>query len=210
MIRLFISMPTPASILPRLSEVREILRGSRADVKWEPTEKLHCTIKFLGDTRHDHVKPVTSALRELAADIQPFTVGYEDVGCFPGRRDPRIIWAGMADPDGGLKILFEGIDEAMSHLGFEREHRAFHPHVTLGRVKGARKIAELLEMMETVTLVSPPVMIQEIELVKSILGPGGSVYSLVAGVRLGQTGSDPDSPPDFPGSDGELDQTMIP
>ena len=75
------------------------------------------------------------------------------------------------------------------HLGFEREHRSFHPHVTLGRVKGAKKIAELLEMMETVTLENPPVMIHKIELVKSTLAPGGSVYSRVAGVKLGKGGN---------------------
>ena len=98
----------PASILPRLSEIREILRGSRADVKWEPTEKLHCTIKFLGDTPEELVRRIVDALSEIGSATQPFSVAYKGIGCFPGRRDPRIIWAGMADPEGGLKTLFRG------------------------------------------------------------------------------------------------------
>jgi RNA 2',3'-cyclic 3'-phosphodiesterase len=185
-IRLFISLPTPASILPHLAEIREILRGSQADVRWEPTEKLHCTIKFLGDTRDDLVEPVISTVRDVAVAIEPFSVGYTGVGCFPDPREPRIIWAGMKDPDCGMTRLFEAVEENMSRLGFKRETRAFHPHVTLGRVKGPRKLGVLLGTMETVTLENPPVMIHEIELVKSTLGPGGSVYSLVAGVALGR------------------------
>jgi RNA 2',3'-cyclic 3'-phosphodiesterase len=184
MLRLFIAIQTPPSILPSLVETRDALRDTRADVKWEPTEKLHCTIKFLGDTREELAAPISDALASLVNPTPPFPVRYTGTGCFPGQRDPRIVWAGMDDPDGRLNTLFETIDEAMYAFGIEREHRKFHPHVTLGRVKGPRRIRELLETMETVTLQSPPVMIHEIELVKSTLKPGGSEYSRVARFEL--------------------------
>ena len=185
MLRLFIGIATPPSALPSLARARDRLRESGADVKWEPTEKLHCTVKFLGDTREELVPPITDRLSQIASVIPPFRVSYRGVGCFPGPRDPRIIWAGMEDPECTLKELFRAADEAMSTLGFERERRAFHPHVTLGRVKGTRRIRELLASMETVILDNPPVAIQDIELVKSTLEPGGSRYSLVAEMKLG-------------------------
>lgn len=184
MLRLFIAIPTPASILPSLSATREALRESRAEVKWEQTEKLHCTLKFLGDTKEELVTSITDSLSRIATATPPFAVRYAGVGCFPSRRDPRIIWAGMEDNGGQIKTLFEVIETAMSALGFESERRAFHPHVTLGRVKGSRRIGELLETMETITLQSPPVTIQEIELVKSVLKPSGSEYATVAHVAL--------------------------
>ncbi len=184
MIRLFISIPTPTSVLPRLAEARDILRESLADVKWEPTEKLHCTIKFLGDTPEELVRRVADALHEIGSATQPLSVAYEGIGCFPDRGDPRILWAGMKDPEDGIKWLFKAVEENVSRFGFERERRALHPHVTLGRVKSTRRLAVLLGMMETVTLKSPLVMIQEIDLVKSTLGAGGSVYSLVARAQL--------------------------
>lgn len=184
MLRLFIAVPTPPSVLPSLAEVRDALRDSRADVKWEPTEKLHCTIKFLGDTPEERLQPITDALSQIASAAPPFGARYAGIGSFPGRHDPRIIWAGMEDPEGRLNMLFESIDEAMSRFGFERERRAFHPHVTLGRVKSLRRIRELLETMETVTLEHPPVMIQKMELVKSTLKASGSEYSLVANMKL--------------------------
>jgi RNA 2',3'-cyclic 3'-phosphodiesterase len=184
MVRLFISVPTPASVLPALAEARNTLRDSRADVKWEPTDKLHCTIKFLGDTQEEFVQEITNTLTNIGPDAAPLSIRYTGLGCFPGRRDPRIIWAGIADSSLQLKRLFDAIETEMSQLGFERERREFHPHVTLGRVKGTRRIGELLEMMETITFDHPPVVINEIELVKSTLKPGGSEYSLVARVAL--------------------------
>jgi len=185
MLRLFIAIATPTSALPSLAKARDLLRESGADVKWEPTEKLHCTIKFLGDTREELVQPIVGQLSQIAGSTPPFSVCYKGVSCFPGRRDPRTIWAGIEDSEGAMKKLFEAVDEAMSSLGFEREGRAFHAHVTLGRVKGTRHIRELLDTMETVTLENPPVKIQEIDLVKSTLQPGGSRYALVAAMKLG-------------------------
>ena len=113
------------------------------------------------------------------------TVVYEGTGCFPDPRDPRIIWAGMTDPAGELRRLVETIESALAASGFERERRRFHPHVTLGRVRGTRSLDVLLATMETVTFESPPVLIQELELVRSTLQPAGSVYSPVLRARLG-------------------------
>jgi RNA 2',3'-cyclic 3'-phosphodiesterase len=184
MLRLFIAIPSPPSVLPSLAEVRDALRDSRADVKWESTEKLHCTVKFLGDTNDDLVQSITNSLTQIGSTTHPFSIRYTGLGCFPGRRDPRIIWAGIEDSTEQLKRLFEQIDDAMSRFGFERERRTFHPHVTLGRVKGTRHVPELLDTMETINFDHPPVMIQEMELVKSTLKPSGSEYSRVARVEL--------------------------
>jgi RNA 2',3'-cyclic 3'-phosphodiesterase len=188
MLRLFIAIPTPQPVLPLLANTRDTLRDSRADVKWEPTDKLHCTVKFLGDTKEDLVQNIVSSLTQIGSATPPFNIRYTGLGCFPNRRDPRIIWAGIADSSEQLKRLFGEIDDAMTRLGFEREQRAFHPHVTLGRVKGSRRISELLDTMETLNFDHPPVMIKEIELVKSTLKPGGSEYSPVARVELAGRG----------------------
>jgi 2'-5' RNA ligase len=186
MMRLFIAVPTPTSVLPLLTQAQDELRASRADIACESMEKLHCTIKFLGDTQEELAQPITEALKAIALAARPFTVQYKGLGCFPNRRDPRVVWAGMEDPLSELRTLFTEIDGAMAHYGFERERRAFHPHVTLGRVRSPRRITELLATMETITLESPPVTVHQLELVKSTLQPSGSVYSLIAAMKLGR------------------------
>ena len=184
--RLFIAIDTPSSVRPVLIEARNRMKAIRTDVKWESDDKLHCTLKFLGDTDAGIVPDIQLRLEELAATTSPMSVTYSGLGYFPNRREPRIIWAGIRDPQSSLTSLAESVDRAVTAFGFERERRAFSPHVTLGRVKGRRGIGELLDTLETITFDCPPVLIHEMLLVKSELRPSGSVYSIVAKLELQQ------------------------
>jgi 2'-5' RNA ligase len=184
LLRLFIAIDTPEAVRPKLIAVRDRLKAVRTDVRWERDDKLHCTLKFLGDTRDELVPRIIAALHETCRTAGPLTLSYAGLGCFPGRRDPRVIWAAIQDTDGALKAVATSIEAAMAALGFERERRAFSPHVTLGRVKGQRGMAELLATMETITFDCPPVLIQEILLVRSELRPNGSLYSVVERVPM--------------------------
>lgn len=187
MIRLFIAINTPQKIVPLLAGVRDRLESTRADVKWESDEKLHCTLKFLGDTREEVLPDIVSALGHVTSSTPTFPMRYSGLGCFPNKREPRIIWVGMEDANGILQKLAQTVEIHMAALGFKPEQRVYHPHVTLGRVKSSRRMRELLAMMETVTFQSSLVSLREIELVKSELKPGGSVYTPVAKVALGNS-----------------------
>jgi RNA 2',3'-cyclic 3'-phosphodiesterase len=177
-LRLFIAVETPPDVQAVIKETVDQLRSSNADVRWESADKWHCTIKFLGDTPRDRVAALSESLHRIAADTSPFSLVYRSLGCFPGKRDPRIIWAGIDSSDGAMGDLSGRVDEAMGLLGFEKENRPFHPHVTLGRVRGNRQIPELLTIMETVTFESQPVVINQIVLIRSDLRPTGSVYTV--------------------------------
>lgn len=183
--RLFIAIDTPQPALRAMIAARNELRSVRADVKWEPEDKLHCTLKFLGDTLQDKVAPFTAALHAMAGSTPPVTIGYSGLGVFPERGEPRIIWAGILDRSNGLARLAASIDDLTAGFGCEKDRRSFQPHVTLGRVKGTRGIRELLGTLETVTFDCPPVQIHEILLVSSELRPSGSVYTVAARCALG-------------------------
>ncbi|MCC6396881.1 MAG: RNA 2',3'-cyclic phosphodiesterase [Bacteroidetes bacterium] len=182
--RLFIAIDTPSTVRPALIEARNKMKAIRTDVKWESDDKLHCTLKFLGDTDAGVVQDIQRCLQEIAGTFSPLSVMYSGLGYFPNRREPRIIWAGIRDPQTMLTSLARSVDQAVSAFGFELERRAFAPHVTLGRVKGRRGIGELLDTLETITFDCPPVLIHEMLLVQSELRPSGSVYSIVARMEL--------------------------
>jgi 2'-5' RNA ligase len=76
-------------------------------------------------------------------------------------------------------MLAAAVERSMSMLGFPPEERAFHPHVTIGRVKGGRNMHDLLRRMESITFESQPTHVTHISLVKSELRPSGSVYTTV-------------------------------
>ncbi len=185
--RLFIAIDTPTAVLPAMTAARDELREIRTDVRWEPDTKLHCTLKFLGDTPHERVTHLVAGLTDLARATPPLILTYGGLGAFPERGDPRIIWAGIRDRAGALARLAAAVDTLAGAFGYERERRPFQPHVTLGRVKGMRGIRELLGTLETVTFDCPPVQIHDVLLFSSELRPSGSVYTVVARCALGTT-----------------------
>jgi 2'-5' RNA ligase len=162
-------------MLPVLDEMRK----SGADVKWESAEKLHATIRFLGSTDGSLLPRLASDLQALSGSHQPMKVRYHGVGCFPDMKRPRVVWIGIEDPDGALAALQQSVETVVTALGFKREERRFHPHVTLGRVRSLHRVARLLTTFETITFDTEPVVLTEFSLVRSDLRPDGSVYTVM-------------------------------
>jgi 2'-5' RNA ligase len=185
-LRLFIAIETPTIIIPKIAAIRDQLRTSGADVKWEPDEKLHATLKFLGNANGDLLPDFVYYLRGVAQEAPRLTVRYKGIGCFPNKSAPRVVWIGMDDLDNNLIPLQKKVDSGFARFGFEKEDRTFHPHVTLGRVKGHRQLDSLLRMTESTTFESEPVELQEITLVRSDLRQSGSIYTTLNTFPLGK------------------------
>jgi 2'-5' RNA ligase len=183
-IRLFIAFDSPPEVKSGAAEIQAQLRQAHADVSWEREEKLHCTIRFLGDTPSESVQTIVDTLTDIGRANPPFSVRYRGTGCFPNMRDPRVLWLGIENPDGRLNSLSQSIDLAMTGLGYKPENRQFHPHLTLGRVRSGRNQGNLLRILENVTFQSTTEAINEILLIKSELRPAGSVYTKIKFVPL--------------------------
>ena len=176
-LRLFIAVDTPPEIKASMAGLRDTLKRSDADVRWESEEKFHITLKFLGDTDPELLPHFVPLLEGVAARRQPIGIRYSGLGCFPHVRDPRVIWVGVEDPSGDLVALQHQIDAGCLSLGVPVEQKAFHAHVTLGRVKSRRNLRSLLATMESATFDGRSATITAVILMKSDLKPGGSVYT---------------------------------
>lgn len=183
-VRLFIAFDTPAGEKARIRGLQEQLKASDADVRWEPPDKLHATLKFLGDTDENLLPAIIAELVGLLSNQTPISVLYRHLGCFPHKHNPRVVWVGIENGDGQLIPLQKRIEQTMERLGFEKEDREFQPHLTLGRVKGKRNLGRLLSLLETLTFESQPVTIREVALVRSDLKPSGSVYTILKSIPL--------------------------
>jgi 2'-5' RNA ligase len=183
-LRLFIAIDTPPDIKQRMGALRDQFRATGADARWETNDKLHCTLKFLGETNPDGIDGIISTVQKITGETPCFSVRYRTIGCFPTSRDPRVVWIGLENEDGTMRSLQKSIDEATTVLGFQRDERAFHPHVTLGRVKSRKNIANLLTLMETVTFESEPAILRELKIIRSDLKPAGSVYTILKSIPL--------------------------
>lgn len=139
--RLFIAIPISSSLLRlpngRRSALANVLRELSfcgQSIKPTVTEKLHITLKFLGATPADRVPLIVQSLTEIAAGAKSFEVRLQGLGVFPDLKRPAVCWAGLVE-SASLRSLAEAIEVAISPLGFPRETRSFHPHLTLARIR---------------------------------------------------------------------------
>jgi len=182
-IRCFIAVPTPPQVLNRIAEVITNLQSISSDVKWEHTEKLHITLKFLGATEETDVQMLARRLEEKAGRISLFQYAYEGIGAFPSLDRPRVYWIGTSK-NLALVQLHRDVEEVTRTFSIADDERPFHPHVTIGRVKGSRGINLLTASAKTLTFEPVVAHCSEILLMKSDLHPTGSRYSVLSHIPL--------------------------
>ena len=138
--RVFIAIDLPNDIRKQLKELQHAFRPLSNAARWVAPESIHITLKFLGEVPEKRIEQIDDALTGLT--WKPFTIAVHGVGFFPGARSPRVFWAGMDAPT--MQELTEELDARMDRIGFEKEKRAFRPHITLARAKTSRIEAALV------------------------------------------------------------------
>ena len=169
--RAFVAIRVPAT-LGKLSDAMRPLWPARG-VSWVRPENLHLTLRFLGAAEDAQIAALREGLTAVAARHEGFTATIEESGCFPNRRRPKVIWAGVADADGRLGALQRDVEEVVCAVGWEPEERDFRPHVTLGRVRAEVRPPRSKWSGELPRLQVP---VEAVELIESILKPTGAEY----------------------------------
>ena len=169
-------MLLPEDIRQRLAVAVERLRPHAADVAWVAPTNFHVTLKFLGQVDEARVPALTEALQPAAAERPAFNIAVRGLGAFPSATRPRVLWAGLDDATGGMTALAERVDACCGRLGFPAEARAFAAHVTLGRVREARRQPALADVLTRATDFGR-VRVERVSLMRSELSPRGARYS---------------------------------
>lgn len=180
--RTFVAIEIEPEIKEAILAAGDRVKGSGIRATWVKEGAIHLTLKFLGEMKVEKTPEVTDALREAAAAVSPFGVKVAGLGAFPNGRRPRVIWAGVEEETGALRSLWEGIERSLSRLGFKKEGRGLHAHITIGRVRGAP--------MDLSGLLAEPFEggeqdVGEIVLFQSELHPSGAVHTPLARIPLG-------------------------
>lgn len=186
MIRSFLAVELPRSILRKIEEVQEDLRATHADVRWVNSEKIHLTLKFFGNIEESRIDPIVKAIEEPVRKTQPFSLKVRGIGAFPQMKNPRVIWVGLVNGKESLALLQKQIEIQLERIGFKPEDRPFHPHLTLGRMKSSRGREELVGRMEKHQEEEfGDFQIEKLVLFKSELRPIGPIYTPLKEMQLG-------------------------
>ena len=135
-IRTFIAVELSGTVIARANEAIRLLKTSGADVSWVSTQHMHLTLKFLGNVPETETPDVCRIVAQAASLVEPFEIVCRGLGAFPAADHPRTIWLGIDQGQGELAELHAAIEDALKReMGFAKEHRRFHPHLTLGRLR---------------------------------------------------------------------------
>jgi RNA 2',3'-cyclic 3'-phosphodiesterase len=139
--RSFLAVELASELRARLVAVKGELARHGAAVRWVRDDQLHVTVKFLGNISEAAMSELRAALAPSLASAPPLAVTARGLGAFPDLRRPRVLWAGVGCPP--LAAIAAAADDAATRFGVTPEARAFHAHVTLGRVNGTVRWAAL-------------------------------------------------------------------
>lgn len=166
--RLFIGLELPEMVRIRLG----LVSGPVPGAKWVDPADMHLTLRFAGDIDNRQADELVGFLDEI--DVPRFDIAIREVGVFGGR-EPRVIWAGV-DADPHLEQLQRAVERACRSAGLPPEPRAFKPHVTLARLRGANSdvVARFLGSRARLTI--QPFPIERFVLFSSKPRVGGGPY----------------------------------
>jgi 2'-5' RNA ligase len=171
--RVFIAVDLPTEVREALAKVQHELEPVTDTARWVAPESIHITLKFIGEVAEKQIDDIDAAVTGLS--WKSFAITVRGVGFFPGNRSPRVFWAGMEAPT--MQKLAEEFDSRMERLGFEKEKRAFRPHITLARSRDSRIDSSLVVAASKYDVHDfGSFMVDRVFLFKSILKPTGAVY----------------------------------
>jgi 2'-5' RNA ligase len=182
LLRVFCAIELPAEVRERaarhIARLREAVPEARAS--WERTEKLHITLKFLGEIAPERVEALSVAVSGATSNARPFTLELEGAGAFPPRGIPRILWLGINDSSGALARLQSRLEDECATAGFAREERSFHPHLTLARIRAPQGARELAQMHRETAFETIEFAVTALVVMRSELGTGGSRFTEIS------------------------------
>jgi 2'-5' RNA ligase len=185
-VRLFLGVRVALETVAKLSDAVADLRGSASDaeiaVKWVAPASYHVTLKFLGWSRVEAISALRDRLDRDLVGARGFRFTTVGMGAFPSTAKARVLWAGIDDPRAGFSPLLATIETAVADLGWDRDKRAFHPHVTVGRTREVANLESVL--LPCAEQNFSETFVESVLLFESVMKPGGSEYRVLAEWKL--------------------------
>lgn len=180
MIRLFVALNISEDAKDKLIEKRDS-EMPNLNFNWETREKLHLTLKFIGDFPSDKIELIKSELLFLE-NYPSLKSEFVNFGFFFRRSKPVILWAGMkiAEP---ISEIVKEINCRLEKYSVQKENRAFKPHLTLLRIKNEFD-ENLVHKFKNFTFEPIHFYCNSISLYKSELHKSGSKYFEIKNYKL--------------------------
>ena len=177
--RLFVGIALSPALTDAAARLIDELRhrvvrlAPESRLTWVAPERLHITVRFIGEVDDAKAAAIASALQPPLA-IAPFDLAFAGGGA--GVRSFGKVIAYLPAPSGPVLEVERDVTARLGDRGIPPESRPYRPHVTLARVRDTvgLRIGALLEGVSETALGIERV--EAITLYESRLSPKGPTY----------------------------------
>ena len=180
MIRLFVALKIPLHIREEIVKLYQGFLQGTASYKWEPIDKIHLTLKFIGDVSEDSVDTIINKI-SFVESYNKFNCSLSDFGFFYRSGKPSIFFIRM-QMDEMINELVDKLNSELEALNIQTEKKDFKVHLTLLRLKGQEDLGSLNKI--TKLKLNRSFVADEIVLYKSKLLTHGSEYKVLKSYKL--------------------------
>ncbi|MFN4132012.1 MAG: RNA 2',3'-cyclic phosphodiesterase [Caldimicrobium sp.] len=189
MVRAFLAIDLPWELKKELWNLKKVEEPPNIKLKWVEEENFHITLRFFGTISENLVEKISKSCETVCQKIASFKLEIKEVGTFPEKGLPKVIWIGVENKENFLEELHKNLEKGFKSLKLEDKKEKFHPHITLIRVKEVRDEKALKEYLERLKKEAEKIkgknfIVREIVLFKSDLLPKGPKYTPLKKISL--------------------------
>jgi RNA 2',3'-cyclic 3'-phosphodiesterase len=150
--RTFIAIDLPDVLKEKVALLQEQIHSAVQPLngvrylRWTGTDKMHLTLRFLGETTVTQQTQLSIQLAQLCSAQSPIRLNLTGLGAFPNWSRLRVVWTGVAGEVAPLKELQQGVEQIARASEFTAENKSFSPHITLARIERNAPGAALREL----------------------------------------------------------------
>jgi 2'-5' RNA ligase len=184
--RIFVAVDISDEARGKVADYIKTLRGEFPSLRvgWEKTEKLHLTLRFLGETEENQLLNINETVEKIGKHISKFTLEVSETGVFPSARNARILWLDVKDETRSLTKINDFLETECEKIGFPKENRNYKSHLTIARLREPQKSRELAEKHVENEFEPVRFEVAEIVIYESRLQRTGSIYTKVSGFKF--------------------------
>ena len=173
MTRLFVALKIPEYIRETIIKIRNDAIPNPQKYKWEDKDKIHLTLKFIGEVNDDLIQPITKDILFIE-EYNKINCILSKFGFFYRNGKPSILWLGL-NLNHEIFNLVEKLNKELEKFSIPAEHKRFKPHLTIIRLKG-NEGKEFVGNFKSKNVPEINFTANEVSLIKSELLPAGSKY----------------------------------
>lgn len=181
MTRLFVALKIPPGIRDEIISLRKKVWEADDKFRWERKDKLHLTLKFIGEVEDDRIEEILSDF-EFINGFGKFNCSLSEFGFFQQRGTPKILWIGLHTSE-KLITLAGRLNSSLEKFAIPRETKKFKTHITILRLKG-NPGEKFIKGFENFNVPQVRFVCDTVAVYKSELKPGGSVYTEIKNYKL--------------------------